>query len=158
MNHDRASRPGHPPADRAVYQISAAQPGLSADISGRTRRYVISMGIRTVCFPLAVVTEGWLRWMFVAAALVVPYFAVVIANAGRERVDALPMTPGLDTRPALPPGVGPLRAPDDVDGFLRATGERTSPPAEPPIPTDPIPTDPDPTDPDPTDWERRASA
>jgi len=125
----------------AVYQISAAQPGLSEDISGRTRRYVISMGFRTLCFPMAVLTEGWVRWTFVAAALVVPYFAVIIANAGRERVDALPATPVLNTQPALPPGAGPIVTPEAADGFRRATGA-TPPPDDRP---------------ESTEWERRAS-
>ena len=116
---------------KAVYQISDAQPGLSEDISARTRRYVISMGIRTVCFPIAVFTEGWVRWMFVAAALVVPYFAVIIANAGRERVDAIAPASGLGSRLALPPGVAPVRVPDDVDGFLRAAAGQP-PPYDPP--------------------------
>ena len=137
-------RDARPPQDRkAVYQISGARPGLSEDISARTRRYVITMGIRTVCFPLAVATEGWVRWTFVAAALVVPYFAVVAANAGRRRVDALPPTPMPDSRRALPPGMGPVRTPDDVDGFLRATGEGPPPPGDRG---------------EPTGWERRARA
>ena len=127
---------------KAVYQISGARPGLSEDISARTRRYVISMGIRTVCFPIAVFTEGWVRWMFVAAALVVPYFAVIIANAGRERVDALPATPLLNSQLALPPGTGPIVAPDDVEGFLRAAGDAPPPDDRP----------------GPTDWQRRAPA
>lgn len=119
----RGSRDGE-----AVYRISGARPGLSEDISSRTRRYVISMGIRTVCFPIAVFTEGWVRWLFVAAALLVPYFAVIFANAGRERVDAVAPVEAVGSRLALPPGA-PVRAPDDVDGFLRAAGAAPPPDA-----------------------------
>ena len=145
----RTTRGAHMSPDRdrrgtkdgeAVYRISAARPGLSEDISSRTRRYVISMGIRTVCFPIAVFTEGWVRWLFVAAALLVPYFAVIFANAGRERVDAVASVEVVGSRLALPPGAS-VRAPDDVDGFLRAAG------AAPP-----------PDDPEASGWERRASA
>jgi hypothetical protein len=39
------------------------------------------MSIRTLCFVLAVVVHGPLRWVFVSAALVLPYIAVVMANA-----------------------------------------------------------------------------
>ena len=39
------------------------------------------MTIRTVCFVLAVVVHGPMRWVFVAFALVLPYIAVVMANA-----------------------------------------------------------------------------
>ena len=39
------------------------------------------MGIRVVCGALALFTEGWVRWTFVALAVVLPYIAVVMANA-----------------------------------------------------------------------------
>ena len=48
-------------------------------------RYLISMGIRTVCVVLAVVVDGPLRWVFVVGAIVLPYVAVVMANARGER-------------------------------------------------------------------------
>lgn len=47
----------------------------------RIRRYLITMGIRIACFVLAVVFEGWVRWVFVAGAAILPYIAVVLANA-----------------------------------------------------------------------------
>jgi hypothetical protein len=50
------------------------------------------MGVRTVCFVLAVVADGWLRWALIVAAVVLPYLSVVFANGGRERVVALPTT------------------------------------------------------------------
>jgi hypothetical protein len=66
----------------AVSITSAARPH-SEDLRGRERRYVISMGIRTLCFLLALVfREYWIVWVFLAAALFLPYVAVVIANAG----------------------------------------------------------------------------
>jgi Flp pilus assembly protein TadB len=64
-------------------RITSAQRPRSEDISGRQRRYLISMGIRTVCFILAVVSIGhWFMWVFLVAALFLPYIAVVMANAG----------------------------------------------------------------------------
>jgi len=46
------------------------------------------MGIRAVCFVIAVLLyvahAGWLTGIPVVAALVLPYFAVVFANGGRE--------------------------------------------------------------------------
>jgi len=51
----------------------------------RMKRYLISMSIRTLCFILAVVLHGWLRWTMAGAALVLPYIAVVMANAGPAR-------------------------------------------------------------------------
>lgn len=74
-----------PRPDPAVYTISDVQPSLDDEMRHRIRRYLISMSIRTVCFVLAVILHGWLRWSAAAAALVLPYIAVVMANAGPRR-------------------------------------------------------------------------
>lgn len=63
---------------------------LQDDQDERMRRYLVSMGIRTVCFILAVVALAWLHWTligwtFVFAAVLLPYVAVVMANATRSR-------------------------------------------------------------------------
>lgn len=68
-----------------VFSISGVETGLTQDQSGRQRVYLFSMGIRTACFVGGVLAEGILRWSLIAGAVVLPYFAVVIANAGRER-------------------------------------------------------------------------
>jgi hypothetical protein len=64
-----------------VYSVTGARRGASDDLAQRQRRYLISMSIRTACFVLAVVTHGPIRWVLVAAAVVLPYIAVVMANA-----------------------------------------------------------------------------
>lgn len=48
-------------------------------------RYAISMGIRLVCFLAAVLVQNWMSWVFLAAAAVLPYIAVTVANAGTDR-------------------------------------------------------------------------
>ena len=54
----------------------------------RQRRYLISMSLRTVCFIAAVlVGPGALRWVLVAGAVFLPFFAVVMANAGNQKND-----------------------------------------------------------------------
>jgi len=64
-------------------RITTATRGRNADIDARQRRYLLSMAIRTLCFLGAIVVgDGWLRWVLVAAALFLPYVAVVMANAG----------------------------------------------------------------------------
>jgi hypothetical protein len=73
-------------APEPVYQITSARPGVRDDVDSRTRRYLISMGIRTACFLGAVVAGGWLRWVLIAGALVLPYISVVLANVGRGRI------------------------------------------------------------------------
>jgi Protein of unknown function (DUF3099) len=84
-----------------VYQITGARPGVRDDVNGRTRRYLISMGVRTVCFVLAVVAHGWLRWVLIIAALVLPYLSVVFANGGRERIEGMPVVARADDRRAI---------------------------------------------------------
>lgn len=68
-----------------VFSISGVETGLTQDQTGRQRRYLISMGLRTACFVGGIMTQGVLRWALIAGAVLLPYFAVVIANAGRER-------------------------------------------------------------------------
>jgi Protein of unknown function (DUF3099) len=98
-------RTGHNgPADAESVRITSAHAGHSERVAGRQRRYLVSMGIRTVCFVLAVVTDGWLRWAFIVAAVVLPYFAVIVANASGEVDDDGP-EPYVDTsRPMLERG------------------------------------------------------
>lgn len=53
------------------------------EATARVRRYWIMMGIRMACFALTVLVTpyGWYTWVFAAAAAVLPYIAVVFANA-----------------------------------------------------------------------------
>jgi hypothetical protein len=73
-----------------VYSVTGARRGASDDLAQRQRRYLISMSIRTACFVLAVVTHGPIRWVLVAAAVVLPYIAVVMANAVGSGAGAAP--------------------------------------------------------------------
>ncbi len=100
-----------PPSE--VFTITEAQRGLSQEQSGRTRRYLLSMGIRTVCVLAAIVVPGWPRWFLIAVAVALPYVAVVVANAGRENDEPGDVGVAAPARPALPaPGVA-ISAPTD---------------------------------------------
>lgn len=89
-----------------VYTITGAQRALSDEQTGRTRRYLVSMGIRTACVILAIFVPGWPRWVFVAGAVVLPYLAVVVANAGRENDEPGELGVAEQARTALPaPGL-----------------------------------------------------
>lgn len=68
------------------FDITSAPRGLTSDLAGRQRRYLISMILRTICFLLTVVLPSPYRWFALAGAMFLPYIAVVIANAGRETV------------------------------------------------------------------------
>ncbi len=73
------------PTHSTVHTVTDARRPMSADIRYRERRYLISMGIRTLCLILAVVVPiTWFRFVAIAAAIALPYFAVVFANGGRE--------------------------------------------------------------------------
>ena len=63
------------------------------DQNRRIRHYLISMGIRTVCFVAGVALWGVNRWAAgacFAAAAILPYVAVVFANAtGQRKIDVM---------------------------------------------------------------------
>jgi len=84
--------------------ITSARPGRSSDISRRQARYLTSMGIRTACFVLAVLTTGPLRWAFVVGAVILPYVAVVLANATDRRGGVGPSPFDDERRPELEAG------------------------------------------------------
>lgn len=73
-----------------IHRITGARRSLSEDIKARQTRYLLSMGVRTACFLLAIVTAGPVRWVLFGAAVVLPYLAVVIANGGREPAGEAP--------------------------------------------------------------------
>jgi uncharacterized membrane protein YgcG len=61
---------------------------MSEDIRYRQNRYLLMMAIRVVCFGAAVLMFvnhlGWLAAIPATGAIIIPYFAVVFANGGRE--------------------------------------------------------------------------
>ncbi|MEU6852124.1 DUF3099 domain-containing protein [Actinacidiphila alni] len=91
-----------------VFQITGARTGLTQDVAGRQRRYIISMSIRTVSVILTVVlwdVERVLAWGMLVVGVLLPYVAVVFANAGRENVPSLPSSFVLpQARPMLEAG------------------------------------------------------
>ena len=89
-------------------RITTARSSAADDMRSRQRRYLLAMGIRTVCFFAAVlVGAGVLRWILVLGAVFLPFLAVVVANAGDQRNDGF----------ALPEGAGAheLTAHDEND-------------------------------------------
>lgn len=73
-----------------VYSITTAKTAKRDDVLSREIRYGISMGIRTICFVMAVVAWRvwdivWLGAVFLVGAVVLPYTSVILANAGVRR-------------------------------------------------------------------------
>ncbi len=71
-----------------AHLVTEAARSRSEDIAYRERRYLIMMAFRVGCFILTVLLfaagAGWLAAIPAVGALVIPYFAVVFANGGRE--------------------------------------------------------------------------
>ncbi|WBU38585.1 DUF3099 domain-containing protein [Homoserinibacter sp. YIM 151385] len=61
---------------------------------GRVLRYSIAMGVRMLCIVACVFVHGW--WLVIPAvgAIVLPYFAVLIANAHIAKPAAVVERPG----------------------------------------------------------------
>ena len=72
-------------SDPEVYSITEVSTGTSTDQKRRQATYLVGMGLRTVCFVGAILAHGTLRWLLIGGAILLPYFCVVLANAGRER-------------------------------------------------------------------------
>ena len=79
-------RVGH--RGQQVHLVTQARRPMSEDIRYRQNRYLIMMGIRLICFLAAIIMFanhlGWLTAIPAVGAIVIPYFAVVFANGGRE--------------------------------------------------------------------------
>jgi hypothetical protein len=75
-----------------VHSITSAPEPLADDMARRQKRYLVQMGVRVVCFAAAVLSWGsipmWASLLLIVAAVVLPYSAVLLANAGRERRDS----------------------------------------------------------------------
>jgi len=104
------------PGDEPVARITTAAVPLSADIDRRMHRYLWQMSIRVACFLGAVVLDHWTRWLLLVGAVVLPYLAVVMANAGREETSD-PGTflepPSLPASPSVT-GLGPAPVTGDL--------------------------------------------
>lgn len=94
----------------APIRITTASAGVGADIASRQKRYVITMGVRTLCVLaiaiLAITHLGpsWLPWVFLGGAVFLPYVAVVMANAARTKSDGFELMDGPSQERELPPG------------------------------------------------------
>ena len=109
----------------SVHLVTQARRSLSDDIAYRQRRYLLMMGIRAVCFVIAVVLFvnhfGWLAAIPAVGAIFIPYFAVVFANGGREPDNTRGF---MEYRPNLP-------ATRDSGGAADANRGNGHPPAGP---------------------------
>ena len=86
-------------------RITTASTSANADLAKRQRRYLFSMSIRTVCFVGAIIANhGWLMWTLIFGALILPYVAVVMANASTTKSDGFSLIDRGIQRPELMSG------------------------------------------------------
>jgi hypothetical protein len=111
----------------SAYLVTEAAKPRSEDIAYRERRYLIMMGFRIACFGLTIILfasgAGWLAAIPAVGAIVIPYFAVVFANGGREPTSTRgfrPYEPKLPERYSGPgegaPGSPPVAGQPDASG------------------------------------------
>jgi Protein of unknown function (DUF3099) len=111
---------------------------MSDDIAYRQRRYLIMMGVRVLCFIVAVILfanhGGWLTAIPIVGAITIPYFAVVFANGGREPTGTRgfrPYEPNLPAPYAPPeqPNASPAPGTSDQRSASAGTSEPSAGPA-----------------------------
>jgi hypothetical protein len=91
-----------------VVRITTAAANRADDIRARQRRYLLSMSLRTLCFVGAIIAfltgVNWLWPILIAGAVVLPYIAVVMANAAANLSDGFRLREGDFSRPELESG------------------------------------------------------
>jgi Protein of unknown function (DUF3099) len=89
-------------------RITSAATSRNADIAARQKRYLLSMGLRTICFVGAIIASlagiHWLWPILIVAALILPYIAVVMANAASTKGDGFALLDQGAAHPQLGPG------------------------------------------------------
>ncbi|WP_202864903.1 DUF3099 domain-containing protein [Rothia halotolerans] len=111
------SRHNGPEEPEEVHSITTAHGAHSQDVDARMKRYAFQMGLRIVCLIVAVLVDGWLRWVAVAGVAILPWVAVVLAN-GSDRAEVR----GADYLPEQTPpqlGAGPA---EDAGAQTRTSG------------------------------------
>lgn len=121
-----------------VHRITEAQESHTVEQHSRVLKYTISMSVRLACFIAAFFVHGWLQWVFLAGAIVLPYVAVVIANGGADVTKRQPPAEyfaGEDPR-SLPsgatPGAGGEQAASEPGGESHESDEIVTDTAENP--------------------------
>jgi len=98
---------------------------MSEDIKYRQNRYLLMMGIRLVCFIVALLMFvnhlGWLAGIPAVGAIVIPYIAVVFANGGREPDNVRGF---MEYRMNLPARREPSEGSEEGNGTAGTSGQR----------------------------------
>ena len=128
-----SQNPQHPHAQPTAghpQRITDADESRSADMRSRTIKYTVSMSVRLACFIAAFFVHGWLQVVMLVLAVVLPYFAVILANASGTNLDKRSAGNYYDAEPpsALPSGPAPGAAGQEAPAD-RETGDPEATPA-----------------------------
>ncbi len=89
-------------------RITTAAANRADDIRARQKRYLLSMSLRTICFVGAIAASlagiDWLWPFLIAGAIILPYVAVVMANAAANLSDGFKLREADFSRPELESG------------------------------------------------------
>ncbi|MDO9063496.1 MAG: DUF3099 domain-containing protein [Microbacterium sp.] len=77
-----------------AHSITTLPESASTDRHRRMVRYIVAQAIRLACFIGALFASGWWQFILVIAAVLLPYIAVVLANASSRLPGAPVETPG----------------------------------------------------------------
>ncbi len=138
--------------DTDVHSISDVQESHTDEMRSRMIKYSISMGIRLICLILVFFVEGWLMWVVIAGAVLLPYFAVIFANGGSDTSDIRHTDALLDRAPVREIEAPTAPAEDADEGPVVLTGEILE---EEPVATRPAGADSDADDTDDDDAGQR---
>ncbi|MCR2785788.1 MULTISPECIES: DUF3099 domain-containing protein [unclassified Microbacterium] len=91
-------------------------PAPRDDASSRMTTYYITMGVRAACFVLMVLITpyGWHTAVLALGAIVLPYFAVVLANVGKDTRSRVAENPERAITAAAAPPPSPAERPDVI--------------------------------------------
>lgn len=95
--------PGFRRSSRRVVVVTQVAESRTEDLNRRRRNYALAMAVRTVSFVAIFFVPGVWKMLPLAAAAVLPFFAVMFANAVDHRRPA-PISDEPDPLLALPPG------------------------------------------------------
>lgn len=84
--------------------ITSARIGRSLDTSQRTRRYIVTMTVRVVCFGAGMFAPTPWNLVLLLAATFLPAAAVLLANGVDHRTPPTPSDEPAVSRPALTGG------------------------------------------------------
>lgn len=90
---------------RQVPAVTSLPQAPQDEADHRVRRYALTMTIRIACFALMLLVQpyGWYTWVFGIAAAVLPYIAVVFANAGSDSTETIAESPVQEIEAPKPP-------------------------------------------------------